>query len=161
MSNQVIEVQVQGDFIERLTSARPVQALAELVWNALDADATKVMVNVEQGALRLEAITVADNGNGMPYADASVLFGNLGGSWKRLSRRSKSKKRMAWGQSLAKRGCHHKATVAVARKLAVIMHAMWSDGTIYMGDLTATQKEVLARAKVKDRQLLGALARPE
>jgi hypothetical protein len=31
MSNQVIEVQVQGDFIERLTSARPVQALAELV----------------------------------------------------------------------------------------------------------------------------------
>ena len=67
----------------------------------------------------------------------------------------------AWGQSLAKRGCHHKATVAVARKLAVIMHAMWSDGTIYMGDPTATQKEVLARAKVKDRQLLGALARPE
>lgn len=81
MSNQVIEVQVQGDFIERLTSARPVQALAELVWNALDADATKVMVNVEQGAIGLEAITVADNGNGMPYADASVLFGNLGGSW--------------------------------------------------------------------------------
>jgi len=98
MSNQVIEVQVQGDFIERLTSARPVQALAELVWNALDADATKVMVNVEQGAIGLQAITVADNGNGMPYADASVLFGNLGGSWKRLSRRSKSKKRILHGE---------------------------------------------------------------
>src|SRR5450759_4550353 len=98
MSNQVIEVQVQGDFIERLTSARPVQALAELVWNALDADATKVMINVEQGVLGLEAITVSDNGNGMPYADASVLFGNLGGSWKRLSRRSKSKKRILHGE---------------------------------------------------------------
>jgi hypothetical protein len=58
MSNQVIEVQVQGDFIARLTSARPVQALVELVWN--DSDATKVMVDVEQGTLGLEAITVTD-----------------------------------------------------------------------------------------------------
>ena len=30
---------------------------------------------------------------------------------------------------LAKRGRHHKAAVAVARKLAVIMHALWSDET--------------------------------
>jgi len=36
----------------------------------------------------------------------------------------------AWGQKLAKR-CHKKAVVAVARKLAVIMHAMWRDGTTY------------------------------
>lgn len=28
--------------------------------------------------------------------------------------------------SIAKRACHRKAVVAVARKLAVIMHAMWS-----------------------------------
>lgn len=35
-----------------------------------------------------------------------------------------------WGQKLAKR-CHKKAVVAVARKLAVIMHAMWRDGTVY------------------------------
>jgi len=38
-----------------------------------------------------------------------------------------------WGQTIAKRGCHRKATVAVARKLAVIMHAMWRDGTEYDG----------------------------
>lgn len=73
-----------------------------------------------------------------------------------LSRFKGKDKVKAWGQSLAKRSCHHKAAVAVARKLAVIMHAMWSDGTIYMGDPTATQKEVLARAKVRDRHLLGA-----
>jgi len=29
-----------------------------------------------------------------------------------------------WGLALARRSCHRKATVAVARKLAVIMHAM-------------------------------------
>ncbi len=35
-----------------------------------------------------------------------------------------------WGLKLAKR-CHKKAVVAVARKLAVIMHAMWRDGSEY------------------------------
>lgn len=45
--------------------------------------------------------------------------------------RYKGKTRLkAWGEKLAKR-CHKKAVVAVARKLAVIMHAMWRDGTDY------------------------------
>ncbi|WP_189343676.1 MULTISPECIES: hypothetical protein [unclassified Mesorhizobium] len=36
-----------------------------------------------------------------------------------------------------KRSCHRKACVAVARKLAVMMHAVWSDGTFYVGDPVA------------------------
>jgi transposase len=63
-----------------------------------------------------------------------------------------------WALMLAKRSCHHKAAVAVARKLAVIMHAMWSDGTNYIGDPTASETEVSTRAVVKDRKLLGAHA---
>jgi transposase len=51
-----------------------------------------------------------------------------------------------WGLKRAKRGCHHKATVAAARKLVVIMHAMWTDGTLYMGDPDATEAAVQARA---------------
>ena len=35
----------------------------------------------------------------------------------------------AWAMSLAKRRGHRKAIVALARRLAVIMHRMWSDGT--------------------------------
>ena len=35
----------------------------------------------------------------------------------------------AWGMSIAKRRGLRHATVAVARKLAVIMHRMWSDGS--------------------------------
>jgi hypothetical protein len=35
----------------------------------------------------------------------------------------------AWGMRLAKRTGLRKATVAVARKLAVILHRMWVDGT--------------------------------
>ena len=35
----------------------------------------------------------------------------------------------AWGMRLAKRSSLRKAKVAVARKLAVILHRMWMDGT--------------------------------
>ncbi len=34
-----------------------------------------------------------------------------------------------WGVKLMKTKGHRKATVAVARKLAVILHRMWIDGT--------------------------------
>ncbi len=35
----------------------------------------------------------------------------------------------AWGMSVAKRRGHKRAVVAVARKLVVVMHRMWLDGT--------------------------------
>ena len=34
-----------------------------------------------------------------------------------------------WGQRLAKTKGHRRAVIAVARKLAVILHKMWMDGT--------------------------------
>jgi transposase len=34
-----------------------------------------------------------------------------------------------WATALKKRTSHKKAVVALARKLAVIMHAIWKDGT--------------------------------
>lgn len=43
------------------------------------------------------------------------------------------------GRAIAKRSYHCKASVAVARKLAVIMHAIWSDGTFYVGDSATTE----------------------
>ncbi|MBM3624099.1 MAG: hypothetical protein FJX16_02050, partial [Alphaproteobacteria bacterium] len=51
-----------------------------------------------------------------------------------------------------------KATVAVARKMGVVMHAMWRDGAVYVGDSTAREADVAARAAVKSRKLLGAHA---
>ncbi|ESZ25413.1 hypothetical protein X733_31180 [Mesorhizobium sp. L2C067A000] len=60
------------------------------------------------------------------------------------------------GREIAKRSCHRKACVAVARKLAVIMHAMWSDGTFYVGDPAASPTDAAQRAHLKDRKLLGA-----
>lgn len=95
---QSFTVQVQPDHLEKLTRARPVPALAELIWNALDADATKVEVEIERNELGMTAVIVRDNGDGIPHADAEPLFKGLGGSWKRHARGSKTKGRMLHGQ---------------------------------------------------------------
>lgn len=92
------DVEVQGDYLERLARAKPVQAIAELVWNALDADATQVDVEIERGDLGMTAIVVRDNGHGLPHEDAPVLFRKLGGSWKRNGSLSRTKGRMLHGQ---------------------------------------------------------------
>jgi len=48
-----------------------------------------------------------------------------------LGRAGKPNDLKAWGLRLAKRSSKKKACVAVARRLAVIMHAMWRDGTVF------------------------------
>ena len=53
------------------------------------------------------------------YEAANVLLTRVE-SWSTLK---------AWGMRLAKRSGIRKAKVAVARKLAVILHRMWIDGT--------------------------------
>lgn len=79
-----IHVQAQKDHILSLCTASPIQALTELVWNALDADAFDVKVDVIQNPLGgIDAIRVADDGLGVNALQADAFFGNLGGSWKR------------------------------------------------------------------------------
>jgi hypothetical protein len=77
--------------------------------------------------------------------------------WIGFKRKDKVK---TWGLAIAKRTSHRKATVSVARKLAVIMHAMWVDGAFYCGDPDASNADVSARAAAKRRKLLGAYAWP-
>jgi transposase len=73
-----------------------------------------------------------------------------------LTRYKKKDKVKSWGLVIARRASHRKAIVAVARKLAVIMHAMWVDGTFYCGDPDASQVDLRARAAAKERKLLRA-----
>jgi len=79
-----IHVQAQKDHITSLCTASPIQALTELVWNALDADAFDVKIDIIQNPLGgIESIRVADDGLGINALSADKYFGNLGGSWKR------------------------------------------------------------------------------
>ncbi|WP_419906477.1 IS110 family transposase [Hoeflea sp.] len=52
----------------------------------------------------------------------------------------------SWGRRIAKKRGHKAACVAVARKLAVIMHAMWRDGTDYGDPKSRDNLSIPARA---------------
>ncbi|MGJ5122311.1 ATP-binding protein [Bradyrhizobium oligotrophicum] len=87
---QEIFVQVENDHIERVTSAKPIVALSELIWNAYDADASKVSVSFQDdGLTRLSLIQIEDDGTGIPRADVDSFFQSLGGSWKRKGMKTK------------------------------------------------------------------------
>jgi hypothetical protein len=99
MADHAYPVEVQSDFLDKITAARPVQALAEFIWNGLDADASAVDVRFVYNALgSMSAIVVTDNGLGMAYDQAPELFRNLGGSWKRRNQYTKRDHRFLHGK---------------------------------------------------------------
>lgn len=87
--NHKVQLQVQQDLLVREATTSPIKALAELIWNSLDADATTVDVRYEHGEMGMTAIIVTDNGHGIPYDDVDELFRRYGGSWKKHAGRSK------------------------------------------------------------------------
>ncbi len=95
-----IEVHVQPDHLSVLArTKKPTLAVAELVWNGLDADADEVRVRFIRNSMEgIEAITVEDDGNGLPYDDAKPAFGNLGGSPKTKAPRTERRRRLYHGR---------------------------------------------------------------
>ncbi|WP_428699496.1 ATP-binding protein [Stappia sp.] len=91
-------LQVERDHLNKLAIAKPIQALSELVWNSLDADATRVDVEIDADDMAMRAVTVRDNGHGFPHDEVESFFGKLGGSWKRHGSRSKTKGRLLHGK---------------------------------------------------------------
>jgi len=98
---KTLRVQVERDYLARLASSRkPSNAVAELLWNAVDADATRVDVDYRDNGLGvIERVTVADDGDGMPYEVAIESFSRLGGSWKQTAIKTKREGRMLHGKA--------------------------------------------------------------
>ena len=79
-----IRVQAKADYIASLSHSSPLAAIEELVWNALDADAHEVRIDLIQNALgAVEAIRISDDGAGVDVDRIDSTFGGLGGSWKK------------------------------------------------------------------------------
>lgn len=53
----------------------------------------------------------------------------------------------AWGLKIAKKRGHKRACAAVARKLSVIMHAMWRDGSTFRFKAAAQEKPQAKRGQ--------------
>ena len=81
---QQIEIKVESDHIQRITTATPIAAISELIWNSFDADAHEVKVELEQGQLtKLGVIRIIDDGTGFSAEKVETFFQSLGGSWKK------------------------------------------------------------------------------
>ena len=94
-----IYVQAKPDHIESLAKSAPIAAVEELVWNALDADAKEVKVDLVSNPLgAVEAVRVSDDGTGIDVPNADSTFGSLGGSWKRLTNQTGVAHRMLHGR---------------------------------------------------------------
>lgn len=96
---KTISVQVRDDHLAYLAAAKPSHAMAELIWNALDAEATEVRVEFEENGLSgIESLCIRDNGHGLHYEHALSVFKNLGGSWKEEGQRTAQRKRLLHGK---------------------------------------------------------------
>lgn len=94
-----VKAEVQSDTLEKLASCRPVLAIAELIWNGFDADATRISVEIARNTLDgIDAIKIVDDGHGIEFTEALEVFRRFGGSWKKDAKRSRRESRMLHGQ---------------------------------------------------------------
>ncbi|GAB1820507.1 ATP-binding protein [Herbidospora sp. RD11066] len=98
---RTVHIEAKPDHLLRLARQRdPVGALVEIIWNALDAEAHVVKVDLEINDLNgVESVRVVDDGHGMPHDSCSTYFGGLGGSWKTTAKVSPTLKRGLHGRS--------------------------------------------------------------
>jgi hypothetical protein len=119
-----LELKAGEDHIERLAhEGDPVRALIELVWNAIDAEATTARVVLERDDSNWDGITavrVIDDGHGIDRDELANAFSTIGDSWKRLATRSKNGKRVLHGSEGQGR----------LRALALGSHVVWDSVSV-------------------------------
>lgn len=144
-------VQIDADHFDRL--ARPTQPLtgvAEMIWNALDAEAEVVAVLLDRTDLdAVDVVVVTDDGHGMTRDEALRDFRRLGGSWKKARHKSKNDKRTLHG----KEGAGRFRAFAVGRTVEWVSVSRSEDGglrrivvsgTLESSEFTVSDEEVLA-----------------
>ncbi len=76
-------VQLTDEHLNRIHQTTPVNGIAELIWNAVDADALNITIDYERNVLSgIEKIIITDDGHGIYYEDIEFTFGKLGNSHK-------------------------------------------------------------------------------
>lgn len=95
-----LTLKAKHDHLAKVAHTRDyVKALAEFVWNALDADADDVSVEFSRNALGgLHSILIRDNGSGISKKRAEHDFESLGDSWKLNANRTSLNARVIHGK---------------------------------------------------------------
>lgn len=86
-----IRLEAGADHVEALAHERnPVQAVLELIWNGLDAEAREVRVDfLRNDADGITGVTVQDDGHGISPDEIDSAFQWVGNSWKRGAKTTK------------------------------------------------------------------------
>lgn len=128
MSVKTIKVGIESDAIEKFAKVTADQALEELIWNAIDAEASRIEVILHRQELDgIKRIVIEDDGHGISVDDAEKIFGNIGGSLKRLKRRSPK----------LDRPYHGKEGKGRYKAFTLGRHIEWHSRTLANGTVTA------------------------
>jgi len=94
-------LQAGDDHVGRLAhESEPLRAVVELIWNAIDAEADNIVVEIRRDELTdtITEVVVRDDGHGISPDAVPNTFGRIGDSWKKFATKSKNKKRRLHGQ---------------------------------------------------------------
>lgn len=85
-----IDVILGKDHLEDISSAKPIPAIKEIIWNAFDSNSliVKVLFHKYSNTNTIEKLTIQDQGEGIPHHNVSSLFGSLGESWKKDAKKN-------------------------------------------------------------------------
>jgi len=101
-------IQAGADVLSQFARKKSVEAVAEMIWNSLDAEADTVNVEIESAGLgddpntaaHVVSVEIVDNGHGISSNIAQSTFTTLGNSWKKgLNGRSLNSLRPLHGQA--------------------------------------------------------------
>lgn len=91
-------VQVTDEHIEKYKKCKPIPAILEFIWNALDADANNIIITFNKNELEaFDSITISDDGHGINKSEINDTFGKFGSTYK-LSRIKSPKGRIYHGK---------------------------------------------------------------
>jgi len=135
MARQRITVKAGAQDIRDHAKTSAALAVAELVWNGLDADATKIAITLDRSADSPVAhtLTVSDDGHGIGPHEMERSFGRHRDSAKRLSRNSP-----------AGRPMHGRLGRGRFRMLAIASKATWTSTAPDELDVLATSLVTVA-----------------
>jgi DNA mismatch repair enzyme (predicted ATPase) len=84
-----LEVQITQEHLGLYKKCKPVIALSEFVWNALDADASNIDIKFMRNELAsIESITISDDGCGISFEELNETFGKFGSTYKKYKMKS-------------------------------------------------------------------------
>jgi len=129
-------VQLNADQFDRLARPTlPLAGVAEMIWNALDAEATEVFVAIERTELdAVAAVSVSDNGHGMDHREAEEAFAELGGSWKKNREKSRNEIRALHGRE----GAGRFRAFAIGRNIEWVSTVRKGDGQLEKTRITGS-----------------------